>query len=65
MTCNKEYPGFATDMQAQYMALIPRASVPVITENILRIAFARQRVDAHGADIRIDGARATVTGRPA
>src|SRR5262249_39159280 len=36
----KEYPGFATDMQAQYMALMTQAEgTSVITENIFENRF--------------------------
>jgi len=62
----KEYPGFATDMQAQYMALMTRATgVSVITENIFENRFMHaSELMRMGADIRIDGARAIVTGTP-
>ena len=61
----KEYPGFATDMQAQYMALMTQASgTCVITENIFENRFMHaSELMRMGADIRIDGARAIVTGR--
>src|SRR5215471_17571644 len=60
----KEYPGFATDMQAQYMALMSQASgTSVITENIFENRFMHaSELMRMGANIRIDGARATVTG---
>jgi UDP-N-acetylglucosamine 1-carboxyvinyltransferase len=61
----KEYPGFATDMQAQYMALMTQASgTCVITENIFENRFMHaSELMRMGADIRIDGARAIVTGK--
>lgn len=61
----KEYPGFATDMQAQYMALMTQASgSSVITENIFENRFMHaSELMRMGADIRIDGARAIVTGK--
>jgi UDP-N-acetylglucosamine 1-carboxyvinyltransferase len=60
----KEYPGFATDMQAQYMALMTQANgTSVITENIFENRFMHaSELMRMGADIRIDGARAIVTG---
>jgi len=61
----KEYPGFATDMQAQYMALMTQASgMSVITENIFENRFMHaSELLRMGADIRIDGSRAIVTGK--
>jgi UDP-N-acetylglucosamine 1-carboxyvinyltransferase len=61
----KEYPGFATDMQAQYMALMTQsAGTSVITENIFENRFMHaSELMRMGADIRIDGARAIVTGK--
>jgi len=61
----KEYPGFATDMQAQYMALMTQAAgTSIITENIFENRFMHaSELTRMGADIRIDGARATVTGK--
>jgi UDP-N-acetylglucosamine 1-carboxyvinyltransferase len=60
----KEYPGFATDMQAQYMALMTQAAgTSVITENIFENRFMHaSELMRMGANIRIDGARAIVTG---
>ena len=60
-----EYPGFATDMQAQYMALMTQAAgTAVITENIFENRFMHaSELMRMGANIRIDGARAIVTGR--
>jgi UDP-N-acetylglucosamine 1-carboxyvinyltransferase len=61
----KEYPGFATDMQAQYMALMTQVhGTSVITENIFENRFMHaSELLRMGADIRIDGARAIVTGK--
>jgi UDP-N-acetylglucosamine 1-carboxyvinyltransferase len=60
----KEYPGFATDMQAQFMALATQADgVSVITENIFENRFMHaSELMRMGASIRIDGSRAIVTG---
>ncbi|HLH32043.1 MAG TPA: UDP-N-acetylglucosamine 1-carboxyvinyltransferase [Terriglobia bacterium] len=60
----KEYPGFATDMQAQYMALMTQATgTSVITENIFENRFMHaSELMRMGANIRIDGSRAIVTG---
>src|SRR5215470_11821517 len=61
----KEYPGFATDMQAQYMALMTQSvGASVITENIFENRFMHaSELMRMGANIRIDGARAIVTGK--
>lgn len=61
----KEYPGFATDMQAQYMALMTQASgTSVITENIFENRFMHaSELMRMGADIQIDGSHATVKGK--
>ncbi|PYS43114.1 MAG: UDP-N-acetylglucosamine 1-carboxyvinyltransferase [Acidobacteria bacterium] len=61
----KEYPGFATDMQAQYMALMTQAvGTSVITEDIFENRFMHaSELMRMGAVIRIDGARAIVTGK--
>ena len=60
----EEYPGFPTDMQAQYMALMTQAEGPsVIAENIFENRFMHtQELVRMGADIRIDGRRALVRG---
>src|SRR5271154_4193824 len=60
----EEYPGFATDMQAQYMALATQAEgASTITETIFenRYLHASEMVRM-GADISIDGRRAIVRG---
>jgi UDP-N-acetylglucosamine 1-carboxyvinyltransferase len=60
-----EYPGFATDMQAQYMALMTQASgVALITENIFENRYMHaSELMRMGANIRIDGSRAIVAGK--
>jgi UDP-N-acetylglucosamine 1-carboxyvinyltransferase len=52
-------------MQAQYMALMSQASgVSVITENIFENRFMHaSELMRMGADIRIDGSQAIVTGK--
>ncbi len=63
----EEYPGFPTDMQAQYMALATQANGgSLITENI----FENRYMHAHelvrmGANIKIEGRRAVVRGKTA
>ena len=60
----EEYPGFATDMQAQYMALATQAEgTSVITETIFenRYLHASEMVRM-GANIAIEGHTATVRG---
>jgi len=40
----EEYPGFPTDMQAQFMALATQAEgTSLVTENILKIALCTSR----------------------
>jgi UDP-N-acetylglucosamine 1-carboxyvinyltransferase len=60
----EEYPGFPTDMQAQYMALATQAEgVSVIEENIFENRFMHVRELARmGADINVEGRTATVRG---
>ena len=60
----EEYPGFATDMQAQYMALATQAEgTSVITETIFenRYLHASELVRM-GANVSVDGRRAVVRG---
>jgi UDP-N-acetylglucosamine 1-carboxyvinyltransferase len=60
----EEYPGFATDMQAQYMALATQAEgASLITETIFenRYLHASEMVRM-GANISVDGRRAVVRG---
>ncbi len=61
----KEYPGFATDMQAQYMAFMTQArGTSVITENIFENRFMHaSELIRMGADIKIEGSRAIVRGK--
>jgi UDP-N-acetylglucosamine 1-carboxyvinyltransferase len=61
----EEYPGFPTDMQAQYMALATQAEgACVITENIFENRFMHaQEMLRMGANIKIEGRRAIVTGK--
>jgi len=60
-----EYPGFATDMQAQYMALTTQTTgTSMITENIFENRFMHaSELMRMGANIRIDGSRAIITGK--
>jgi len=61
----EEYPGFPTDMQAQYMTLATQAQgTSIITENI----FENRFMHAHelvrmGANIKVEGRRAIVRGK--
>jgi len=58
------FPGFPTDLQAQYMALMTRAKgVSHVTETIFENRFMHvQELARLGANITIDGQTATVTG---
>ena len=60
----EEYPGFPTDMQAQYMALMTQAvGTSRITENIFENRFMHvQELARMGANIRVDGRTATIEG---
>ena len=60
----EEYPGFATDMQAQYMALATQAEgTSVIDETIFENRFLHaSEMMRMGANISIDGHRAVVRG---
>jgi UDP-N-acetylglucosamine 1-carboxyvinyltransferase len=60
----EEYPGFPTDMQAQYMALATQAEgVSVVKENIFENRFMHvQELVRMGANIKVDGRTATVRG---
>ncbi|HXJ93494.1 MAG TPA: UDP-N-acetylglucosamine 1-carboxyvinyltransferase [Terriglobia bacterium] len=60
----QEYPGFPTDMQAQYMVLATQGSGPsVITETIFENRYLHALELARmGADITVDGRRAIVRG---
>ena len=61
----EEYPGFPTDMQAQYMALATQAEgSSVVTENIFENRFMHaQELVRMGANVKIEGRRAIVRGR--
>jgi UDP-N-acetylglucosamine 1-carboxyvinyltransferase len=60
----EEYPGFPTDMQAQYMALATQAEgVSAIQENIFENRFMHvQELARMGANIKVEGRTATVRG---
>ena len=60
----EEYPGFATDMQAQFMALATQADgASVITETIFENRFMHaSEMVRMGANISIDGRKAIVRG---
>ena len=61
----EEYPGFPTDMQAQYMALATQAEgTSIVTENIFENRFMHaQELVRMGANVKIEGSRAVVRGR--
>lgn len=61
----EEYPGFPTDMQAQYMALATQAEgTSIITENIFENRFMHaQELVRMGANIKVEGSKAVVRGR--
>jgi UDP-N-acetylglucosamine 1-carboxyvinyltransferase len=61
----EEYPGFPTDLQAQYMALATQAEgTSIITENIFENRFMHaQEMLRMGANIKIEGRRAVVSGK--
>ncbi len=61
------HPGFPTDMQAQYMALMTQApGTSAITENIFENRYMHvAELQRMGASIRLDGRTAIVTGRTA
>ncbi|MGA2773711.1 MAG: UDP-N-acetylglucosamine 1-carboxyvinyltransferase [Bryobacteraceae bacterium] len=60
----EEYPGFATDLQAQYMALMTQAGgIAIIIETIFENRFMHaQELARMGANIRLDGKQAIVAG---
>ncbi|HXL21519.1 MAG TPA: UDP-N-acetylglucosamine 1-carboxyvinyltransferase [Candidatus Dormibacteraeota bacterium] len=60
----EEYPGFATDMQAQYMALATQAQgASTITETIFENRFMHaSEMIRMGANISVDGRHAVVHG---
>jgi UDP-N-acetylglucosamine 1-carboxyvinyltransferase len=61
----EEHPGFATDLQAQYMALMTQADgISLITETIFENRFMHaQELIRMGANIRLEGRQAIVAGR--
>jgi UDP-N-acetylglucosamine 1-carboxyvinyltransferase len=61
----EEYPGFPTDMQAQYMALATQAEgATIVTENIFENRFMHvQELNRMGANIMVQGRTATVRGK--
>jgi UDP-N-acetylglucosamine 1-carboxyvinyltransferase len=61
----EEYPGFPTDMQAQFMALATQAEgTTVVTENIFENRFMHAlELVRMGANIKIEGRRAVVRGK--
>ena len=60
----EEHPGFATDLQAQFMALMTQAEgICIITETIFENRFMHaQELARMGANIRLDGRKALVAG---
>jgi UDP-N-acetylglucosamine 1-carboxyvinyltransferase len=60
----EEHPGFATDLQAQFMALMTQAEgIAIVTETIFENRFMHaQELARMGANIRLDGRRAIVAG---
>ena len=58
------HPGFPTDMQAQFVALMAVSEgTSVITETVFESRFMHvEELRRMGADIRVDGSRAMVTG---
>jgi UDP-N-acetylglucosamine 1-carboxyvinyltransferase len=60
----EEYPGFATDLQAQYMAWMTIAQgISFVTETIFENRFMHtQELARMGANIRIEGRQAIISG---
>jgi UDP-N-acetylglucosamine 1-carboxyvinyltransferase len=60
----EEYPGFATDLQAQYMAWMTIAQgISFVTETIFENRFMHtQELARMGANIRIEGRQAIIAG---
>ena len=60
----EEYPGFATDLQAQYMALMTQAQgIAIVVETIFENRFMHALELARmGANIRLEGRQAIVAG---
>ena len=61
----EEHPGFATDLQAQYMALMTQAEgISLIVETIFENRFMHaQELARMGANIRLEGRQAIVAGK--
>jgi len=61
----EEYPGFPTDVQAQYMALATQAEgTSIVVENIFENRFMHvQELVRMGANIKVEGRRAVVRGK--
>ncbi len=61
----EEYPGFPTDMQAQYMALATQAEgTTTVMENIFENRFMHVgELVRMGANVKVDGRTATVRGK--
>ncbi|MET0513804.1 MAG: UDP-N-acetylglucosamine 1-carboxyvinyltransferase [Nitrospiraceae bacterium] len=59
------HPGFPTDMQAQFVALMAVSEgTSVVTETVFESRFMHvEELRRMGADIRVDGSRAMVTGK--
>ena len=62
--CTKEYEGFASDLQPQFMVLLCKANgISSITENIFKSRFMHaMELQRLGAKIRIKGSKATIEG---
>jgi UDP-N-acetylglucosamine 1-carboxyvinyltransferase len=60
----EEFPGFATDLQAQYMALMTQAEgIAIIVETIFENRFMHaQELARMGANVRLEGKQAIVAG---
>ncbi len=60
----EEYPGFPTDMQAQFMALLTQCEgTSIVTENIFENRFMHVgELNRMGANITVNGRSATVRG---
>lgn len=60
----EEYPGFATDLQAQYMALLTQTQgIAIVVETIFENRFMHALEMARmGANIRLEGRQAIVAG---
>ncbi len=60
----EEYPGFATDLQAQYVALMTQSEgISFVTETIFENRFMHaQELARMGANIRLEGRQAVVAG---